>query len=83
MTAAGARRNIGAHPRCLDDMYRVANAGDEYLGRQLRIVENVDDFPHETHPGCADVVEVARRRGSHTRRLNLAASHACAAEKSA
>src|SRR5687767_12610438 len=54
--------DIRAHPRRFDDVNRMADAGDEHLGRVLEVVEDVDDLADQGHAGGADVVEPADER---------------------
>ena len=62
MTAGGHGDDVGAHARRFDDVNRVADAGDEHLGRELEVVEDVDDLADQVHAGRADVVEPADER---------------------
>src|SRR5262245_58046451 len=43
--------DIGAHPRRLDDVNRVTDAGDQHLGRVFVVVEDVNDLADQSHPG--------------------------------
>src|SRR5688572_16830472 len=64
--------HVGTHPRRLDHVDRMADTGDQHLGRVLEVVEDVDDLADQAHPGGADVVEPADERadiaGAHLRR---------------
>ena len=40
-------RDIGAHPRSLDDVDGMAHARHQYLGGQVGAVEDVDDLAHQ------------------------------------
>src|SRR5437660_1220902 len=42
-------RDVGAHPRGLDDVDRMTAAGDEDLGGELVVVVDLDDLANELH----------------------------------
>jgi hypothetical protein len=56
------RDHVGAHPGRLDDVDGVADAGDQHLGTEFEVVEDIDDLADQVHAGRADVVEPADER---------------------
>ena len=62
-----ARADVGAHLRGLDDVNRMARAGDEHFGLERIVPVDLDDFLDEVHAGLADIVEAADERADHRR----------------
>src|SRR5215469_4378449 len=56
------RCNVCAHARCVDNVDRTANASHQYLGVEIVVLENLDQFPYELHPDVTNIVQAPHER---------------------
>ena len=63
----GAGADVRSHACRFDDVHRTARAGDENLGRELIVVEDLDDLVNQAHAGRRDIVKAADERADESR----------------